>query len=279
MIEDRREERPVLLVDAGDFCPAGDRGADELTNKYFFEALKTLDYDAIAIGEAEILFGRRALLETAERERLPLVSANILNRATMKRIAAPHIVRTVGGRRFLFRTIGGVKVGIFGIAAPDLLYNSDRLVREYYEVSDPRIAALDAVSELRGMGCDIVIALSHQPWEQSTELAQEVSGIDIVISSHHSSLKTVSHRLGDALVVQTGDNKRSLTEIEIEWIDGRPEIAAVDRGDILTKLKDHPDFAKLEKAYQKEKNPITVDPRKAGDEIQREKTPIKRSPD
>jgi 5'-nucleotidase/UDP-sugar diphosphatase len=279
LIENRRDERPVLMIDAGDFCSTGIQRDKELTNKYFFQAMKELRYDALVIGEKEILFGKRNLLETARRSKLPLVSSNILDKKTKRQIGAPHIVRTIGGTRLVFKTVGGVKVGIFGVTAPDLVYATDRLAREYYEVIDPRIAALEAVSQLRGKGCEVIIALSHQPWEESTGLAREVDGIDVVVSSHGGGLKTLSDRLGTALIVQTGDNTRSFTEIEVGWRNGRPEAVAVDRGDTLLKLEDHPDFAEIEREFQREKNPRIVNPRRARDEIQVEKRPAEDSAD
>jgi 2',3'-cyclic-nucleotide 2'-phosphodiesterase (5'-nucleotidase family) len=279
LIENRRNERPALLVDAGDFCPINDKRDQELANKYFFEALKKLRYDALAVGEKEILFGRSKLLEAADRQKLALVSANVRDKETGRPLTTPNTVKVVGGKRRFFRTVGGIKVGIFSVASPDLLYAPDRFVQKYYDVVDPRIAALEAVSELRAKGCDVIVALSHQDWNESVELARTVPGLDIVVSSHGSRMKTVSERIGSALVVGTGDNNTSFTEIEVAWEDGRTEAVAVDQGEVLRKIEDHPDFLELEKAFRAEIREIAGEPRESTDPIKKEKTPAKKRAD
>jgi 2',3'-cyclic-nucleotide 2'-phosphodiesterase (5'-nucleotidase family) len=278
LIEGRRKERPVLLVDAGDFCATKKQRDKEIKDRYFFDALYTLDYDALAIGEQEILFGRRNLLETAEQQELPLTSANIFDRKTKKRIADPYIIKNVGGKKFLFMTIGGVKVGIFSVADSSLVYAADRLVREYYEVTDPRSAALEAVGELRRKGCDLVIALSHQDPDESAKLTRAVPGIDIVISSHRVGMKTAWENISGTIMIQTGVPERSFTEIEVSWNDYRPKITVFERGDVMGILQDHPYFAELEKSYKEETGIDKNDLIRLDDKGKKVKIPIKRAP-
>ncbi len=250
LIEERREERPVMLIDNGDFCAVGKIRDKEIKEKYFFEALEMLRYDAFGVAENEILFGRKDLEEKTKR--LPLVSANILDKKSGEPFFDPYVIRRVGGTGFLFFRSGGIKIGVFSVADPMLVYGADRLVREYYEVVDPRIAALEAVSKLREAGCDFIVALSHQELERSMELAKDVPGIDLVVASHSSQSEARAFDIDGTLVVATGFNKVSFTEIDAAWSPDGSVLELKDWGKELLEVEDHPDFAKLEKEFLKE---------------------------
>ena len=252
LLENRRREKPVMLIDAGDFCAAGKMRDHEIEHKYLFEALAMLQYDALAVAENEILFGRQNLLDNVKKNKLQLVSANIIDRKSGKPIFDRYLTLRAGGSGFLFFRSGGVKVGLFSVANPELVYGADRLVKDYYEVIDPRIAALDAVTDLREKGCDIIVALSHQEWDRSTEFAREIPGVDIVVASHSSMSQARSEEISGVLVVAPGTKRTSFTEIEVAWGDGDTRMAVIDRGKELLKVADHPELAELEKSFNKE---------------------------
>jgi 2',3'-cyclic-nucleotide 2'-phosphodiesterase (5'-nucleotidase family) len=251
LLENKREERPVLLIDAGDFCAVGKLRDKEIKNEYFFKALEMLRYDALGVAENEILFGRKNLEGMARKCKLALLSANILDRKSGRPIFGRHLIKRTGGSRFLFLRSGGVRVGVFSVSDPELIYSSDRLVRNYYEIIDPRIAALDAVSTLREKGCDIIVALSHQEWNKSVDLAREVPGVDIVVTSHSSMSAARSEDIEGVLVVAPGNNTTSFTEIEVSWAESGTRMSVIDWGKDLLKMKDHPEFLELEEEFKK----------------------------
>ena len=251
LLENKRDERPVVLIDAGDFCEIAKLRKNEIKEEYFFKALGMLGYDAFGVGENEIVFGRKNLEKAARKSGLDLLSANILDRQTNKPVFARHLVRGVGAGGFLFMRSGGVKVGIFSVADPELLYRADRLVKNYYEITDPRIAALGAVSDLREEGCDIIVALSHQEWNKSIALAHEIPGIDIVVTSHSSMIRARSEEIEGVLVVAPGNKTTSFTEIDVSWSEGETLTSVKDWGEELLKSKDHPEFLELEEKFKK----------------------------
>lgn len=250
LIEERRRERPVLLLDTGNFC-AGQRAKNrDVRDRFFFEAMKLLRYDALAVGENEILFGKKRLLETAKRSGLELVAANIIEKESREPLVAPYTIKEIGGTNLLFMRIGAVKVGIFSVVQPSKVYSADRLTRDCYEIEDPQMAAFRTASELREKGCDLVVALSHQVWHRSKQLAEKVPGIDLIVSSHRIDVNTHSKILGGTLLVGPGAKNTSFTEILVDRIDGRWELTAVDRGDELLQLDDHPDFRRIKVEYK-----------------------------
>ena len=259
LIEQRRDERPVLLVDTGNFCPRErSKNQDEL-DLLFFEAMRLMRYDALAVGASDILYGKRRLLEQADRSRLELVSANLYDKQSGEPFTRPYVIREIGGTNLLFTRVGALKVGIFSVLQPALLYTEDPITREYYELEDPRTAALRTASELRKQGCDLVIALSQQVWDQSVTLAETVPGIDLIISSHRIHAKTQSEEHGGTLLVGPGEKLTSFPEISGSWAGGRWELAAVDRGPEIHSLPDHPEFSRIEKKYQAASRPKRIE--------------------
>jgi 2',3'-cyclic-nucleotide 2'-phosphodiesterase (5'-nucleotidase family) len=255
LIQQRRDERPVLLVDTGNFCASERSKNRDAQDRLFFEAMRLLRYDALAVGENEILYGRKRLLETAGKNRLELVSANILDKSSRESLVRPYVIKKIGGTNLIFTRVGALKIGIFSVVQPNLLYSADRLTRDYYEIEEPWIAAIRTASELRERGCDMVIALSHQVWDQSIALATKAPGIDLILSSHRVSIEPHSEMHGGALIVGPGVKMTSFTEILADWSNGGWQISTVDRGGQLLEIAEHPDFVRIEREYQETVRP------------------------
>jgi 2',3'-cyclic-nucleotide 2'-phosphodiesterase (5'-nucleotidase family) len=184
LLEKRRSERAVLLIDTGDFSLPPDARKRDLNERYFFEAMKLLRYDAVGIGEFETRAGLEGRFAAAKRYRLPLVSSNLFDRARQKPVAPETIVRDVGGTRTLFGRRGAVRVGIFSVVLPSYIYGEGTESQKRFDVIDPTTSALAAVKDLRARGCDLVIAVSHLGWQNSVELARDVPGIDVVLKKY-----------------------------------------------------------------------------------------------
>ncbi len=263
LIDRRRSENPVLLIDAGNFLPAKE-GRFDLDNEdiYTFNAMEMLDYNAVLICENELLYGNEKLLKTAERSGLPLFSTNIFDRESGKPAAARWIVMDVGGKRTLWGRKGSIRIGIFGVVLPSYVHRTSPPMQERYEIISPGIAALEAVSTLREKGCDLIIAVSHQGWKKSLEFAKEIPGVDLVINGHRRHFETYSQRSGDALVVDTGIKRTSFTEITVDFAGGEKSISAADMGKAARSLKGRADLLELEKRYQNEKRKKDIESRK-----------------
>lgn len=252
LIRQRRSEKPVLLVDAGDFCSPWRTRHQDIKYRYFFEGMKRLGYDAIAIGENEIRFGRKRLLETMKRTDLPFVSSNIIDKRGSGHLAAPYIVTSVGKHRLLFWRREGIKVGILSVVLPVYIHTIDEEIHKYYDVRDTRMSALETVSTLKELGCDLIIALSHLGWENSLEFANAVPGIDMVINGHRTHNGTHHEYVGKTIVIDTGLNRSSFTEINVTIEDGKPRYTPQDMGSVLLSLDGDPEFVALEKSFEEE---------------------------
>lgn len=241
-----------MLIDAGNFCTPWRTRYQYIKDRYFFEAMKRLGYDAIAVGPDDVRFGRKRLLKTVEEYDLPLVSSNIIDKRGTGHLGAPYIIRTVGGSRLLFWRRGGLKVGILSVVLPAYIHSINEEIDKYYDVSDTRISALETISTLKEAGCELIIALSHLGWENSLEFAEAVPGVDIVINGHRTHNGMYHEYVGETIVVDTGINRSSFAEITVTIENGTPGYNAQDMGKVLLSFDGDPEFTALEKSYEKE---------------------------
>jgi 2',3'-cyclic-nucleotide 2'-phosphodiesterase (5'-nucleotidase family) len=252
LVEKRRSERPVLVIDTGDFSLPPDTRQRDLKERYFFEAMELLRYDAIGIGEFETRAGLEGRFAAAKRYGLPLVSSNIFDR-TLKKPAAPEsVVRDIGGARTLFGRRGALRVGIFSVVLPSLIYRDGADGRQRYNVVDPKLSALAAATNLRARGCDIVIAVSHLGWQKSLELAREVPGIDVVLNGHREHTRTCEERVGSTVVVDTGEKEWSFTEVSVTFNGDALVVVVSDACGAALSLREDPRFTGLQKKYSEE---------------------------
>ncbi len=237
----------MIVIDTGDFYESQVRAHQEVRDRYFFQAMKLLRYDAVGIGEYETRIGLDKLFTIAKGYDIPFVSSNILDRARKKPAAPTSIVRDVGGTHGLFGRKGAARVGILSVALPGYVYRYGMDVSLRYYVVDPKLAALEAAMKLRAQGCDLVVAVSHQGWEKSLELAKEVPGIDIVLNGHRAHKTPYEQRVGSTVVVDPGEKEYSFTEVSVTFM--RDSIAVISADICKTALQSPGDarFLELEK--------------------------------
>ncbi len=172
----RNVEPNVLLLHAGDLFQG-----DLFFNKYLgvpeLELMKQLGFDAMVVGNHEFDLGPGVLYKTLSQafahSSFPILSANLDMSAytDLTKWIKPSVVKTVGG----------VRIGIFGMSVPD-----DPTTRPAPVVilSDIVPIAEKAVVELRKGGANVVICLSHLGTRYDRMIAEKVSGIDFIVGGH-----------------------------------------------------------------------------------------------
>ena len=252
LIDKRRTQHPAVLLDAGGFCnPAQGQNAS-FNVDYFFEGMRMIGYAAAGVGADEIRFGRTRLLESVNKAGFELLSANIYDKRGGEMLGAKYTVIRAGGRRTLTGTKGGVRIGVFSVTLPLFVHEIDPDIPQYYDILDPRIAALEAVSALREKGCNLIVALSNQGWTKSLALAESVDGIDIVINGRREHNRPTGETVGQTVVVDTGIRRISLAEVFIEWTAGSPRVRVRESGPEAKAMMGRDDLLELEKRYTQE---------------------------
>ena len=200
IVEEMRRTRPsVLLVDAGDLLP---EHPNAVKAKYLATALAKAKYDALAVGSNEIETGLPLIRSMARDQKLPFICANLRDGAG-KLIFPPHVIREAGGLR----------IGIFAVIAEEALGNLPSDARKDIEVEPPIEAARREVRDL--LGCDLVIALSHQPFEATQELAKEAPGIRVIVSGHDETILRKPLEIGDTMIVAAGPVGRMMGSLTV----------------------------------------------------------------
>jgi 2',3'-cyclic-nucleotide 2'-phosphodiesterase (5'-nucleotidase family) len=207
----------VLLIDAGDLI--GDTMIADLTRgKALIAALNHLDYDAMTVGNHEPDFGSGELRKRIAEAKFPVLAANLLERPGGSLLARPSVLRKVGG----------VAVGLLGLAYGKTACTTAPKNVEGLSFTDPTEAAKRHVSLLRREGADIVIALTHLGLGADIQLARDVEGIDVIVGGHSHNRMIEALRVGDTLIVQAGAHGSDLGRLDL----------TVERGKIVRHRRD-----------------------------------------
>jgi 5'-nucleotidase/UDP-sugar diphosphatase len=209
---DRGEE--VLILDAGDFLMGSLFHTVSREEAGELRLLKLMGYDAVTLGNHEYDLkpdGLAAILRAGvSKGGIPaVVAANVSFDPADPRDDALEAVFAEGlVRPYVIIPRGEVKVGIFGLMGKNAAEVAPFARPVRFE--DPVKAARKAVDRLRRHeAVDLVVCLSHgglsaQGKGEDVELAQKVSGIDLIVSGHTHTVLREPVRAGGAWIVQAG---------------------------------------------------------------------------
>ncbi|NBC65174.1 MAG: bifunctional metallophosphatase/5'-nucleotidase [Bacteroidetes bacterium] len=212
----RFEEKNVLLLDAGDVFQ-GTPWFDQYGGKVDFEMMSEMGYDAMAIGNHEFDLGLEGFADAAKSAEFSFLCANY---STWNTPMHPFVEHE------LIKEIDGFKVGIFGLGI-QLEGIVDPKLHGRVRYRDPVLSAKRSVENFRNFhACDFIICLSHLGYEydgnqiDDVSLAQEVSGIDLIIGGHtHTFLDNhvaVENQNGSkTLITQMGHSGIRLGRIDL----------------------------------------------------------------
>lgn len=200
----------VLLLDAGDLI--GDTMLADLTKgESLITALNHLKYDALTFGNHEPDFGTAVLRERMAQADFPFVAANLVDRKSGSLFAAPYIIRNVGG----------ISVGILGLAYPKTPLTTAKENVAEVEFQDPLPAVTRYLPELREAGAEIVIVLSHLGLGGDQRLAEAVPGIDVIVGGHSHNRMAKAEQIGKTLIIQAGAHGSDLGRLDLDIENGR----------------------------------------------------------
>ncbi|GAA0339740.1 5'-nucleotidase C-terminal domain-containing protein [Bacillus carboniphilus] len=209
----KEENENTLLLDAGDALH-GTTFATIDQGESIIRVMDVVGYDGMTVGNHDFNYGRERLLELVQMANFPVISANLLYEITKKPLLLPYIIKEMNG----------LKVGIFGLSTPETIYKTNAKNVEGVLFTDPVAAAEKSVKELKANGVNAVIAISHlgtNPTSQHTSLkvAQEVSGIDLIVDGHsHSKGATMVEK---TLIVSAGEYTKRLGVVELNFRSGK----------------------------------------------------------
>jgi 2',3'-cyclic-nucleotide 2'-phosphodiesterase/3'-nucleotidase len=205
LIKAKRAElagEPLLVLDAGDTIqgtplayyyakvePITAGGTHPMA-----KAMNLIGYDAAALGNHEFNYGIPLLRTFESQLNFPLLGANAVDPASGLPVFTPYVVKKVRmpeGPRDL-------KVGILGLTNPGIAIWDRDNVSGRIEFPGLVEQAKVFVPKLKQLGCDVIVVAAHSgatpsssygdalpyPENASTQLAEEVPGIDAILVGH-----------------------------------------------------------------------------------------------
>lgn len=211
--QEREVNNNCLLVDSGDMI-TGDfqfelnKGEIE---KFYNNYIK---YDVVTIGNHDFDNGLEFLKDY------------------MDGIDAPYVISTIEDTEGLIgyyhksyiKEIDGLKVGFLGFTLPYL----KRILINYpsFKVTDADMYQ-KLIDDLKP-DCDIIVALSHMGLERDIDLANNTTGIDVIVSAHTHTRLEQGQVVNGVLIAQTGCFNTDLGQIDLE-IDNKEIISKTSK--------------------------------------------------
>lgn len=204
--EIRDANKNVLLLDAGDTFQ-GSSAASLSQGQSIVRIMNSMNYDAMVAGNHDLGYGWQRLCELSETADFSLLSANI-QKQDGKELLKPYTIKE----------LGGIRVGIFGLTTPETLHKTHPIHVEGLAIDDPIKKAKETVKILEDK-CDFLIALVHLPLTDTSDscarLAEEVDGIDLIVSGHSHITLEDGMEVNGTYIVQTGEYGKNLGIVNV----------------------------------------------------------------
>lgn len=216
--EERKVDKNLLLVDAGDFSQ-GTPYFNFYRGRVEIDAMNYMRYDAATLGNHEFDNGLDSLAMVVKLAKFPIVCANYDFTGTVLEGLVPP---------FTIVKKGGLKVGIFGLGC-----DPNGMIAKYnfepVKYLDSYAVAQEMADTLHAQGCDVVVCLSHlgtcgkdKDALSDTAMVARTHGIDVVIGGHTHKVHDfrIANSEGDSIpVCQMGKSGVCLGKIVLHLSD------------------------------------------------------------
>jgi 5'-nucleotidase len=135
--------------------------------------------DVMAFGNHDVDYGPDEFRRCLEQVTYPVLGANLVG-------ADGEPVLLAGGKPYLVKEVGGVRLGFFAVAGADFqrLVKKERLPPGT-RWTEPLAEARRVVTALREVEkVDAVVFIGHQSHDDDEAMARAVPGIDVILGSH-----------------------------------------------------------------------------------------------
>ncbi len=222
---------PFLLLEGGNWFSQTPEGTLS-QGDYFNTLASTLPYAARSFTEKDLMYGWGSLSHILKTSPAPFVLSNV---------TLPNGRLPAGAKPWLIETVGDYKIGILGLV--NLQTTKDRQRLGGLKIADPVETARELVPQLREKGVQAVVVLSGlnslegQRTLPDTELAEEVSGIDVIISAGMGRENADTARVGKTWIIYPGARLDSVGKI-ILFFAKNGEVAEVQFEDVVLYRRD-----------------------------------------
>jgi 2',3'-cyclic-nucleotide 2'-phosphodiesterase (5'-nucleotidase family) len=218
---------PVLVLHSGDFL------FPSVMSKYLkadamIKVLNLLDGDESAFDDdMVVMFGNHefddpdpgVLLGRIAQSDFIWLSSNARYRSSEQAAGAPFSKRLSNVHDVLIKDIGGIKVGLFGIT---LDTQKPPYVSFDYDLDARRAVIRQAIADLKAKGAAVIIAITHQDFDQDQWLAREFPEVDLIVGGHEHFY--LEKRIGNTWITKADADIKSAVHHDIRVLpDGKIE--------------------------------------------------------
>jgi 5'-nucleotidase/UDP-sugar diphosphatase len=230
--EKAKHANPVLVVDAGDFLMGSLFHMISREESLELCLMKEMGYDVITLGNHEFDLmpkGLARIITSAHQKRkLPEIvfSSAMFSQEDPEDNTLEEVFKKGLVKPYTVKEIQGIRIGFFGIMGKDAASVSPFAFpikfRNPIEVSREMVKFLREKEKV-----DLVICLSHsglskdKSRSEDEQLAQEVSGIDIIVSGHTHTKLTQPLRVNQTIIVQAHAYGMNVGILDLAYENGR----------------------------------------------------------
>ena len=207
-----KQTKPFILLEGGNWFAQTPEGTLS-KGEYFNTAASTLPYTARLFTDKDLIYGWASLAYLIKTSPFPFVLSNVTSGGKVP----------AGAKRWLVKQAGNYKIGIFGLLSQQAVKEKRRMGS--LSISDEIAAARQAVQALRKQGAQAVVLISalgssdEEDALTDVQLAEEVPGIDVILSSNLGREAAETQKVGNTLIVYPGSKLDGVGRISLYFND------------------------------------------------------------
>lgn len=218
----KEKDEKLLFLDNGDTFH-GTYPVVQTKGKILPALLNELNLDAMT-AHWDFAYGPEAIKGLVNELDYPMLAINAYEKEKDELIFPPYLIKEKNG----------LKIGIIGIAATII----DKMMPEhfsegvYFTMGNEELPGY--IDELKNKhSVDLIVVLSHLGFPQEIKLAEEVEGIDILLSGHTHNRIEEAAKINDTLIIQSGCHGSFLGRLDLiiedkKVIDYKHELILLD---------------------------------------------------
>lgn len=209
IINSIRADRPdALLLDGGDTWQ-GSYVTHHTNGQDMVNVMNALKPDAMT-SHWEFTLGVERVNEIVDTLDFPFLGANIFDTEWDEPAYEPYK---------MFER-GGVKIAVIGQAFPYMpIANPGWMFPDLsFGIREERM--VEVVNEVRGLGAELVVLLSHNGFDVDRKMAGRVDGIDVILTGHTHDALPEPVKVGTTMLIASGSNGKFVTRLDLDVRDG-----------------------------------------------------------
>ncbi|MBB6176005.1 2',3'-cyclic-nucleotide 2'-phosphodiesterase (5'-nucleotidase family) [Anoxybacillus tengchongensis] len=203
----RQKNKQTLLVDLGDTFH-GTTYVNLNNGQTVVDLMNAMKYDAMVPGNHDFNYGQNRLLELKQAVQFPVVSGNIYK----------------NGQPFLpaytIKQVGKKKIALVGLTATDTAVKTNPAGIVGITFADEEATLKQLVDELKGK-VDHIVVLSHAGLQTDEKLANNVSGVDVILGGHSHDTIEAPKKFKYAYVSQAFEYGKALGQTNLLFYKGK----------------------------------------------------------